>query len=134
MIGAVVTVFGIRAFQPPVPLGRLETVKPGMSETQLREVLGSPTHVYHHGVVFTMHGTNFAQTGGAWMYHRFLTFGYITVVFDTNSKVSTAAWYQQCPYLGIQEKWSLEIKRSDDLLRDRQSKFVTNGTAAGSTR
>jgi len=68
---AVVASLSIRAFQPPLSLTKLGTVKPGMSESQVREILGSPTHILP----------------GQWTYERFLTFGYVNVLFDTNGVV-----------------------------------------------
>jgi hypothetical protein len=72
---AVVVSLGVRAFQPPVSLAKLGAVKPGMSESQVREILGSPTRIYS------------ASSGGQWTYERFLTFGYVNVLFDTNGVV-----------------------------------------------
>ena len=66
-------------------LAKLEAVRPGMSQSQVREILGSPTRIYP-GLSYTVHGTNY-QTGGQWTYERALTFGYINVLFDTNGTV-----------------------------------------------
>ena len=68
---AVVVSLSIRAFQPPILLTKLGTVKPGMSESQVREILGSPTRIFPR----------------QWTYERFLTFGYVNVLFDTNGAV-----------------------------------------------
>ena len=84
VMGAVVFL-GIRAFQPPVSLAKLEAVTPGMSQSQVREILGPPTRTYP-GLSYAVHGTNY-QTGGQWTYQRSLTFGYINVLFDTNGTV-----------------------------------------------
>jgi hypothetical protein len=85
IIVAAVVFLGVRAFQPPVSLAKLEAVKAGMSQSQVREILGSPTRIYP-GLSYTVHGTNY-QTGGQWTYQRFLTFGYANVLFDTNGVV-----------------------------------------------
>ena len=74
-----------RAFEPPLRLTKLESVKPGMSQTQVREILGTPTRLYP-GYSYSVNGTNY-QTGGQWTYKRFLKFGYINVLFDTNGAV-----------------------------------------------
>jgi hypothetical protein len=85
IIVTAVVLLAIRAFQPPVSLAALEAVKPGMSQSQVREILGAPTRIYPP-LSYTVHGTNY-QTGGQWTYQRFLTFGYVNVLFDTNAVV-----------------------------------------------
>lgn len=82
---AAVVFLVLRAFQPPLPLTKLEAVKPGMSHSQVREVLGEPTRL-SPSRSYAVHGTNY-QTGEQWTYQRALTFGYINVLFDTNGAV-----------------------------------------------
>lgn len=85
IVVSAIVFLGVRAFQPPLSLAKLEAVKPGMSQSQVREILGSPTRIYPP-LSYTVHGTNY-QTGGQWTYQRFLTFGYVNVLFDTNGAV-----------------------------------------------
>ncbi|GEP43899.1 outer membrane protein assembly factor BamE domain-containing protein [Brevifollis gellanilyticus] len=61
----------VRAFQPPFPLAKLEAVKPGMSQSQVRELLGEPSDA----------------TSKQWTYQRVLAFGYVNVLFDANGLV-----------------------------------------------
>ena len=82
---AAIVFLGIRVFQPPVSLAKLDAVRPGMSPSQVRESLGPPTRVYP-GLSYAVHGTNY-QTEGQWTYQRFLTSGYVNVLFDTNGTV-----------------------------------------------
>ena len=77
---------GIRAFQPPLSLAKLESVKPGMSPSQVREILGTPTREYP-SQSYEVKGVNY-QTGAQWTYQRFLTFGCFNVLFDTNGTVA----------------------------------------------
>jgi hypothetical protein len=82
---AAVVLLAVRAFQPPLPLTKLEAVTPGMSRSRVREVLGEPTRVFpNYG--YEVQGTNY-QTGEQWTYQRALTFGSINVRFDTNGAV-----------------------------------------------
>ncbi len=80
----VVAVLGIKhAFEPPVPLEKVHAIKEGMTEQEVRQILGAPTQVYPGGRAYTVAGTNYVQ-GGQWTYTRFLTFGYVNVLFGTN--------------------------------------------------
>jgi len=87
LVGAVVLVK--RAFGPPVPPSKMALIKPGMSEDDVRKLLGAPTEVIAGGRAYTVSGTNYV-TGGQWTYTRFLTFGYVNVLFDTNRLVEYA--------------------------------------------
>jgi hypothetical protein len=81
---AVVVVLGIKhAFEPPVPLERVRSIKEGMTEQEVRQILGAPTQVYPVGSAYTVAGTNYVL-GGQWTYTRFLTCGYVNVLFGTN--------------------------------------------------
>jgi hypothetical protein len=86
LIVTAVVLLAVRSFQPPVSLAKLEAVKPGMTELQVREILGSPSRIYPP-LSYTVRGTNY-QTGGQWTYQRFLTFGYVNVLFGTNGVVT----------------------------------------------
>lgn len=86
---ATVTCVSIRALLPPVSLSKLEAVKPGMTQSQVREILGPPT-LAAGCLTITAHGKDVGRIGPLWMYHRFLTFGYVSVRFDTNSSVERA--------------------------------------------
>jgi hypothetical protein len=78
-----------RAFEPPVPPSMMALIKPGMFEDDVRKILGAPTEVIAGGRAYTVNGTNYV-TGGQWTYTRFLTFGYVNVLFDTNRLVEYA--------------------------------------------
>ncbi len=65
---AVVAVLGIkRAFEPPVPLEKVRAIKQGMTEQQVRQILGAPTQVLPGGQAYTVKGTNYL-TDGQWTY------------------------------------------------------------------
>jgi hypothetical protein len=83
------TLMAKRAFEPPVPLSKMALIKPGMSEDDVRKILGPPTEAIASGHDYAVNGTNFV-TGGQWTYTRFLTFGYVNVLFDTNRLVEYA--------------------------------------------
>jgi hypothetical protein len=85
---AIVLFLGVRAFQPPMPLSKLEAVKPGMTASNVRQVLGTPTQVYS-GRSYAASGTNY-QIREQWTYQRALVFGYVNVLFDTNGTVELA--------------------------------------------
>jgi len=77
VIAAVVislTFLTLHVFGPPVPLSKMEMVKEGMSEADVKNILGNPTTVY----------------AGQWTYTRIFTFGYVNVLFDQNKKVQYA--------------------------------------------
>jgi outer membrane protein assembly factor BamE (lipoprotein component of BamABCDE complex) len=77
------------AFGPPIPPGRMAQIKPGMSEEDVRRILGAPEHVIRGGHAYTSNGTRHV-TGGQWTYTRPFTFGYVNVLFDTNGVVEYA--------------------------------------------
>ncbi len=79
---------GIRAVQPPVPLARLEAVKPGMSHDDVRAVLGEPTQIFPSRT-YTVNGASY-RTRERWTYQRRLTFGYVNVMFDPSGAVNHA--------------------------------------------
>ena len=83
-----IVLLSIRAFQPPVPLAKMESVQSGMSPGQVRNILGEPTKEYPSRS-YVVRGTNY-QTGSQWTYTRFLTFGYVNVLFDTNGMAEHA--------------------------------------------
>ena len=60
----------MRAFQPPIPLKTLHSLKTGMNRDEVRRILGAPRWI--------------DPTGGEWTYTRFLTFGYVQIGFSTN--------------------------------------------------
>jgi hypothetical protein len=78
-----------RAFGPPVPPSKMALVKPGMSEQDVRKILGAPTEAIAGGRSYAVRGTNYL-TGGQWTYTRPFTFGYVNVLFDTNRLVEYA--------------------------------------------
>jgi hypothetical protein len=80
--------FGIRAFQPPVSVKKMGDVKAGMSQSQVKELLGPPTRVYP-AANFSVNGKNY-QTAGQWTYTLFLTFGFFNISFDTNASVAAS--------------------------------------------
>ena len=86
---AVGVLVGKHAFGPPVPPEKMASIKPGMSEEDVRRILGAPTHVIPGGHAYTVNGTNYV-TGGQWTYTRAFTFGYVNVLFDTNRVVEFA--------------------------------------------
>ncbi len=55
--------FGIRVFLDPVPQGKLDQLRKGMSKEEVRQILGSPTRDY----------------GYQWTYERTFVFGYINI-------------------------------------------------------
>ncbi len=90
----VIAVLGIKhAFEPPVPLKKVGAIKQGMTEQQVRQILGAPTRVYPSGRVYAVKDTNYVEAG-RWIYTRFLTFGYVNVLFDTN-RLAQFAHYEE---------------------------------------
>ena len=67
-----VILLGWRAFETPVPPSTISAVQQGMTQAQVRKVLGPPSRDY---------------AGRQWTYTRFLTFGYVNVLFETNGTV-----------------------------------------------
>jgi hypothetical protein len=59
-----VPVLGIRAFLDPVPVERLQRLRKGMTQDQVRQVLGEPTTIC---------------AGGQWIYQRPLVFGFVNI-------------------------------------------------------
>ena len=71
--GVAVLCFGSwRAFEWPIDRSKVRAIQPGMSPQQVQGILGQPSRVL---------------IGGQWTYTRFLTFGYVNVLFDTNGLV-----------------------------------------------
>lgn len=56
--------FGFDAFQPPVPLSKVESIKEGMTPGEVRAILGEPTKIY---------------ASGQWTYTHPRRFGYVNV-------------------------------------------------------
>jgi hypothetical protein len=56
LVGAVV--LAKRAFGPPVPPSKMALIKQGMSEEDVRKLLGEPTEVITGGFAYTVRGTN----------------------------------------------------------------------------
>jgi len=76
----VVAVLGIkRAFEPPLPLEKVDAIREGMTEQEVRQILGVPTKIY---------------PTGQWTYTRFLTFGYVNVLFGTD-QLAMFAHYEE---------------------------------------
>jgi hypothetical protein len=63
-VGALLVVLGINAFQPPVPLSKVDSIKEGMTQTEVRAILGEPTKIY---------------ASGQWTYKHPLRFGFVNV-------------------------------------------------------
>jgi len=80
---AILVWLGIRAFQPPIPLAKLESLRKGVSRERVRETLGMPGKIYPGGREYSVRGTNYVTTE-QWTYTRPLTFGYVNIHFDTN--------------------------------------------------
>lgn len=74
------------AFGPPVSPGKVALIKPGMSEADVRKILGLPEEVLRAGDINMLDGTNIVS-GARWFYTRSFTFGSIIVLFDTNGSV-----------------------------------------------
>ena len=82
-----------RAFGPPVPLVTLRLIQAGMSEEDVRRILGAPTQVCPGGREYNVKGTNY-MNGGQWTYTRPFVFGYVNVLFNTNRLVEFAHYEQ----------------------------------------
>jgi hypothetical protein len=61
---AVLAGFCLRAFSDPVPMGRLHRLRKGMTQDEVRSVLGPPAKIYE---------------SGQWTYQRRLVFGYVNI-------------------------------------------------------
>ena len=59
----VVVVIALRAFSDPVPADKLKRLRKGMSQDEVRAILGNPTKVYP----------------GQWTYKRMLVFGFVNL-------------------------------------------------------
>jgi hypothetical protein len=78
----------ISAFRPPVPLERVRAIKPGMTETEVRQILGEPTKIYRP-FNHSMQGTNYTARG-QWTYIHPLRFGFVNVHWETNGTAMDA--------------------------------------------
>ena len=63
-VAGILLFFGINAFQPPVPLSKVDSIKEGMTPGEVRAILGKPTKFY---------------ASGQWTYTHPLRFGYVNV-------------------------------------------------------
>lgn len=70
----------IRAFGDPVPKARLQQLREGMTEEQVRAILGEPTKRYDHG---------------QWTYKRFLVFGYVNIHWQEDGTFDGYANYER---------------------------------------
>jgi hypothetical protein len=64
VVAGILLFFGINAFQPPVPLSKVDRIKEGMTPGEVRAILGEPTKIY---------GSR------QWTYTHPLRFGYVNV-------------------------------------------------------
>ena len=80
---AIIAYFGFRAFQPPISITKLDTLKPGMTQTQVRAIIGEPTEVQDGGRAYEVRGVRYVLKD-EWSYKRALTFGYVNISFDDN--------------------------------------------------
>lgn len=62
ILGLIVTLC-LRAFSDPVPIARLQKLQKGMTQDEVRSVLGPPSAVYE----------------GQWTYQRQLVFGFVNI-------------------------------------------------------
>jgi hypothetical protein len=51
------------AFGPPVPPEKLASIREGMSEEDVRGILGKPTKIISGGHAYTLNGTNYVTCG-----------------------------------------------------------------------
>ena len=73
----------VRAFQPPLPISKFNSLKPGMTQAEVRTILGEPTQTLPGGHEYEVRGTHYV-TDDQWTYRRLLTFGYVNIHFDAN--------------------------------------------------
>jgi SmpA / OmlA family len=75
----VVAVLCVRAFSDPVPAERLQRLQKGMTQDEVRSVLGPPTRVYD----------------GQWTYQRPLVFGFVNIHWQTNGTYDGEVNYER---------------------------------------
>ena len=68
VLGAIAA-FCIRAFSDPVPTELLHRLKKGMTQDEVRSILGPPTTIHE---------------GGQWTYKRVLVFGYVAIHWQSD--------------------------------------------------
>ena len=59
---------GIRAFLDPVPMGRLQRLRKGMTKDEVGQILGEPTEIYYD----------------QWTHQRPLVFGFVNIQWRTD--------------------------------------------------
>jgi len=74
--------FPNRERRPPAPLEKVNAVKNGMTEAQVREILGEPTKIFRP-LDYSVKGTNYTARG-QWTYTRPFRFGFVNVRWQTN--------------------------------------------------
>jgi len=62
--------------QPPFELSRLERLQPGMSQQDVRQILGNPQ----------------SQSPGTWSYARTMSWPIVKVHFDKNDRYTTSEY------------------------------------------
>ena len=65
----VVCAFLIRAFQAPVPLQKISQLKNGMTQSEVKAILGEPSKIY---------------PSGQWTYDRLFVFGFVNLHWEVN--------------------------------------------------
>ncbi len=71
---------GSRAFLDPVPAERLQRLRKGMTQAEVRQVLGAPTKVY---------------SSGQWTYRRSLVFGFVNIHWQADGTYDGACNYER---------------------------------------
>lgn len=69
---------GVRAFLDPVPMERLQRLRKGMTQAEVRQVLGQPSRIYPDGLNYAINGSNYT-TSTQWTYQRPLVFGFVNI-------------------------------------------------------
>ncbi len=65
----VVCALGVRAFQAPVPLKKLSQLKNGMTQMEVKAILGEPSKI---------------SSSNQWTYERSFVFGFVNLHWEAN--------------------------------------------------
>jgi|UniRef100_UPI003784B48B hypothetical protein len=79
----IISLLVVRSLQPPISPAKLALLHPGMSASDVRQILGPPDQIFPGGKSYTVKGRHYIKRE-QWSYARRFAFAYINVHFDTS--------------------------------------------------